>query len=333
VRIGKFAALGAAVIAAPALLAGSLLLARTPPPSSPHPGGSAYRATVRPTRSRSHAERAGREGTWLGVFERGTPAAGWPPIQNFITKVGVSPRLVLIYTGIGTPFPTQFGSQVCDHHANLLIQINPGIISLRAIADGAYDGWLRYYAIHARNLGCPVVIGFGHEMNGDWYTWGYKYQSPAQFVAAWRHVVTLFRRQHAANVTWLWTVSSGGSYTVLPSYWPGTAYVNWVGIDGYYYTRDATFWDVYGRYIVQIRKMTGRPILLSEVGIGQRAGQARTLPDLFAGIQRYRLLGLVWFDVDQSGSITSQDWRIEGHPAAIAAFRRGVKRMGTPNRI
>ncbi len=321
-RVGKFAALGTAIIAAPALLVGSLLLVHTTPP----PPRPAHSATIQPTRPPARAERAGRNGTWLGVFERGTPAAGWPPIQNFIAKVGVTPRLVLIYTGFGTPFPTQFGSQVCDHHADLLIQINPGSLSLRAIADGAYDRWLRYYAIRARHLGCPIVIGFGHEMNGGWYAWGHGNQAPAQFVAAWRHVVTVFRHQHAANVSWLWTVSDGGSYSALPSYWPGTAYVNWVGIDGYYY-RHTTFWQVFGRIIVQIRKITGRPILLSEAGIGQQAGQARTLPELFAGIHRYRLLGLVWFDVSQSGSIYSQDWRLEGHPFAMAAFRRGVRRM------
>ena len=39
-----------------------------------------------------------------------------------------------------------------------------------------------------------------------------------------------------------------------------------------------------------------------------------------------RTLGLVWFDHAQHNGIYHQDWRIEGHPAAEAAFRQDVRR-------
>ena len=45
-----------------------------------------------------------------------------------------------------------------------------------------------------RNFRHAVVIGFGHEMNAPWYSWGYRHVPAATFVAAWRHIVTLFRR-------------------------------------------------------------------------------------------------------------------------------------------
>ena len=44
-------------------------------------------------------------------------------------------------------------------------------------------------------------------MNGTWYSWGYRHTSPAVFVAAWRHIVTVFRAAGARNVTWLWTIN------------------------------------------------------------------------------------------------------------------------------
>jgi hypothetical protein len=66
-------------------------------------------------------------------------------------------------------------------------------------------------------------------------------------------------------------------------------------------------------------------VFLSEVGIGQVTGQAAGIPNLFAGIRKYHLLGLVWFDVTQHAGIYHQDWRLEGHPEAIAAFREGVQ--------
>jgi len=63
------------------------------------------------------------------------------------------------------------------------------------------DGYLRSYARHVRAFRYPVIIGFGHEMNGFWYPWGFGHVRPRTWIAAWRHVVTVFRRQGADNVT------------------------------------------------------------------------------------------------------------------------------------
>jgi hypothetical protein len=45
---------------------------------------------------------------------------------------------------------------------------------------------------------------------------------------------------------------------------------------------------------------------------------------LFNGIRAQHLLGSVWFDVDQHGGTTYQDWGLEGDQAAVAAFRQSV---------
>ena len=74
-----------------------------------------------------------------------------------------------------------------------------------------------------------------------------------------------------------------------------------------------------------IRRFTRKPILLSEVGIGPRAGQAAKIPGLFAGIRRDHLLGLVYFDVNQHQGLYHQNWRLDDNPAAVAAFRAGVR--------
>ena len=80
-------------------------------------------------------------------------------------------------------------------------------VSIAGIAAGRYDGYLSAYAEAVRAYRHPVILSFGHEMNGWWSTWGYTHTSPATFVAAWRHIVTLFRDLGAGNVTWLWTVN------------------------------------------------------------------------------------------------------------------------------
>ena len=81
-------------------------------------------------------------------------------------------------------------------------------MTLASIAAGGSDAYLRSYADAVAAFGHPVILSFGHEMNGTWYSWGDGHTSPATFVAAWRHIVRGVPRRGAANVTWLWTVNS-----------------------------------------------------------------------------------------------------------------------------
>jgi beta-mannanase len=244
-------------------------------------------------------------------------------IAGFAAATGTTPRLVLYYSGWYEPFQTAFARTAAKHGAEVLVQIQPFGVPLSKIAAGHYDQYLRSYARQVATFRQPVVIGFGHEMNGRWYPWGYGHESGQAFVAAWRHIVTIFNQQGAANVRWLWTVSSGVNRNLRP-YWPGSRYITWVGIDGYYYRPGQHFSRVFGHTIRQVRVLTKAPILLSEAAIAHLADQARTMPDLFAGIRRYHLLGLVWFDVSQRHGMVHLDWRLEGHPAALTAFRRGL---------
>ena len=269
----------------------------------------------------------------MGV--RGQDAPGsYQAIETFARAVARQPNIVMYFSGWGGQFEARFAGEAAAHGATPLVQINPAGISMDALAAGSGDRYLRSFARQVRAFGRPVIIGFGHEMNGSWYPWGYRHTSPATWVAAWRHVVSVFRQQGARNVTWLWTISSGSTDTsLLGRYWPGAQYVNWIGVNGYYYTTAKSFTQIFAPAIAAIRTFSHAPILLSEVGIGQVAGQAREIPDLFAGIRRYHLLGLVWYDVAQHAGLYHQDWQLEGHPAAVAAFRRGVAAMMASHRL
>lgn len=308
----------ALVVAAATAAAGAWLSLRhtAAPQPSPSPSPAATKTARAQPISRHPA------GPLIGVFTQGA-LTSWKPEQAFGTLVGARISLGLAYTKQGSGFPHRFAQAAWANGGEAVIQIQPNTQPLRAIAAGRYDLWIRTYASEVRAFGHPVVIGFAHEMNGGWYPWG---KQPGAFVAAWRHIVTLFRQQGATNVTWLWTPNSAGKNpSSLRRYWPGGKYVNWVGIDGYYYDPADRFRQIFGPSIRLIRKLTRAPILLSETAVGTLAGQARLIPDLCAGIRRYHLLGLIWFDVYQHDPPIHQDWRLEGHPAAIAALRRGLK--------
>jgi Glycosyl hydrolase family 26 len=264
------------------------------------------------------------QASYLGVYERGALQA-YQPVSRFARATGQQPNLVGYYSGWGEPFETSFAETVSRHGAITIVQWDPTLASVPKIVSGGYDSYLQSFARSVRTFGRQVVIGFGHEMNAYWYSWGYGHLPARTFAAAWRHIVTLFRHQGTSNVTWLWTLQADEPGTgPIASWWPGEKYVTWVGIDGYYYRPSETFISIFGKTIAEVRALTGLPILLSEVAVGPQAGQARKIPDLFEGMRHYGTLGLVWFDIAQHNGVYHQDWRVEDNPLAETAFRRGA---------
>jgi mannan endo-1,4-beta-mannosidase len=268
--------------------------------------------------------------SYLGVYSNQAPAS-YRGVTAFTSATGARPDVVMYYSGWFVPFPTAFATTVASNGAVPLVQMNPTKISVAGIAAGRYDGYLSAYAEAVRAYHHPVIMSFGHEMNGSWYSWGYGQTSPKTFVAAWRHIVTLFRVLGAGNVTWLWTVNivSHTEVGTIPSparWWPGRSYVNWVGIDGYYLEPNWQFAPLFGPTIASVRTVTQDPILIAETGATPTAGQPAKIADLFAGVRLYGLLGFVYFDATNS---RGQAFGLSS-PAAVTAFGKGASSFTRP---
>ncbi len=307
-------AIGTAIIAAVAITVTTGLDGRSPAAKSGDP------AAPKPVTL------ARRPAAYVGVYAPGVPHS-YAGVTTFAADTGVKPSVVVYYSGWFEAFQVGFATAAARHNAVPLVQIDPTGVSLAAIASGQYDAYLRSYASAVKAFGARVILSFGHEMNGTWYSWGYQQTSPVVFVAAWRHIVTTFRQQGADNVTWLWTVNVIDTAAGIPSpapWWPGSSYVNWVGIDGYYFKSAWTFASLFGPTITAVRMLTLQPIFVSETGAAPAAGKPAKITDLFAGIHAYGLLGFVWFNANQR-----RDWRLNS-PAAIAAFARGAKTFKRP---
>jgi mannan endo-1,4-beta-mannosidase len=280
----------------------------------------------------AHASLPPALASYLGTFEPGAPS-DYSAVASFARTVNRQPNLVGYYSGWTQPFDMASARMLQAHGAVPFVQIDPTATSIKGIANGTYDDYLRSYADSVRNFRHAVVIGFGHEMNASWYPWGYKRVPAATFVGAWRHIVMLFREEGAQNVTWLWTLQAVEPGTgPIASWWPGAQYVTWVGIDGFYYRPSDTFGSVFGKTITQVRTFTSKPVLLSEIAVGPAAGQFAKIQDLFHGMAKYKTLGLVWFDKTQHGSIFHQDWRLADSVQAPPSFRLGVRLELAPYR-
>ncbi len=104
--------------------------------------------------------------------------------------------------------------------------------SLAKGATGAYNG---HFATLARALVAAgqggSVIRIGWEFNGIWFPWSAKGHA-AQFIAYWRQIVTTMRSVPGANFRFEWNPTRGDlGAGPLSGYYPGNAYVDYVGLD------------------------------------------------------------------------------------------------------
>jgi hypothetical protein len=117
-----------------------------------------------------------------------------------------------------------------------------GGITVKDIASGALDAYIRQYAHDLKDFGDPVLIRlFGGEFNGSWWYGQSPRANPSltstDFVSAWRRVVDIFRQLGAANVSFAWIANTYPPAPVawvdpnIAAYYPGDNYVDWIGAD------------------------------------------------------------------------------------------------------
>jgi hypothetical protein len=306
----------------PTLAARTLLLAALIPATVA--AGYQHQATEQPTSravvasaTRSAAHVAGPQSAFvLGAVTNSLSA--------FDQAVKHKATLRIMFLRWGTPtLPVRTLTQTAALGAQTVIEIQPVHLNMAQIAAGSGDAWLETFAQEVAALGFPVTVSFGPEMNGQWYPWGFAHNKPADFVAAWQHIHNLLAGTTAGPaITWLWQPSAIHFSTPSPlPWWPGSAYVDEVGLDGYYVLPNDTFNVIFANTIKLVRSLTNKPILVGETAVGATTGhQVADLKDLFNGIRAYHLMGLVWFNIAQGGGKYHQDWRLQDHPAALRAF-------------
>ncbi|AKT52253.1 hypothetical protein ADJ73_14995 [Arsenicicoccus sp. oral taxon 190] len=220
-------------------------------------------------------------------------------------------------------------------------------------ASGRGDAVLRAKARDLRAYGRPVVLRPWAEMNADWVahqpTTGpakSRGGTPAEFKAAWRRAVTIFRQERATNVRWAFnpTTDTYAGTTDVRAIYPGDDVVDILGLDGYNWgtTRTAnlgwrSFHDVYATQYTRLVTLAPRkPVWICEISSADpaAAGVSRTTvtaprgqskatwwQDAFTRLRYgYRnVQAVVLFDVDKE-----RNWRVGSSPAATTGLRTAV---------
>jgi mannan endo-1,4-beta-mannosidase len=272
-----------------------------------------------------------RSGKFLGVEAPGG-SGSLAPVVRFAHSVGRRPNIIGQYVAWNTPFAAQSVARAWSYGALSYLAWEPFDVSVQSIAQGHSDAYITQFAKAIRTLNLPVALSFGHEMNGNWYPWGTNQTTPAEFVAAWRRVHDLFTRAGATNVIWVWNPND--IYPVpqvqLKPYYPGNAYVDWVGITGYVATTGPqTYADLYAPTITEIRSFTAKPFIVAETSVETSPGEVDSAQQLITRTvaDHADVLGLIWFDYDKNGV----DWRVESRPILRAAVARNLARLQLRN--
>ena len=147
-----------------------------------------------------------------------------------------------------------------------------GAIRWRDIANGAYDGAITTRADAVKALNVPVMVVFHHEPEDDLSVSG----TAADFAAAWRRVVTVFRNRGATNAVWVWNMMAYSfnptRAPALADYYPGDSYVDWIAADGYNWHGNTynpgpwrSFAQIFGDFY-NWGKARGKPLMVAEWG-------------------------------------------------------------------
>jgi hypothetical protein len=207
---------------------------------------------------------------------------------------------------------------------------------LSDVISGRYDAYIREFATKAKAWGHPFFLRFNWEMNGKWFPWdeGVNGNQSGEFVTAWRHVHDIFSEVGTTNATWVWCPNiewNGG--TPIASQYPGDAYVDWTGIDGYNRGTNPTNpegWKSFSQvYRSTYNSIVGsiapsKPMMIGEVASSEYGGsKAAWMKDMLARIptEYQKIKALLYFDKYDS----NMDWPLETSTSATTAFAEGIQ--------
>lgn len=138
---------------------------------------------------------------------------------------------------------------------------------LAAVGSGKYDNWIKGMANSYKNLNQDVFLRVGYEFDGAWNAY-----DPIPYIAAYRHLVDVFRAEGVTNVAFVWNsytpqadstdpLATGYRYggNTLMSWYPGDGYVDWFSFNDWRQGFDSSW------FMAQAAAH-GKPVLMGENG-------------------------------------------------------------------
>lgn len=267
-------------------------------------------------------------GAWVQPTGGATASNEESAVTTFEHLIGRRLAIDNLYTNWAAPMPLDAARWDLRH--GIIPMISWGGTQTSRIAEGADDAQIRARALQLRALHGPVMLRWFWEM--DTPANAAIAESPASFIAAWRHIYRIFAQVGATNVRWVWCPTGWGFGKGLAErFYPGSAYVDWIGADGYNWAPVRQVpWRTFAQIFAAFYKWgasTGKPLLIGEFGVLERApGQKAAW---FAQAERQLQMQLpairavVYFNSYRKNTTFNKyfDWKITTSKSSLTAFR------------
>lgn len=233
------------------------------------------------------------------------------------------------------PWLSEFGE---EEYADGKKPEDPDKNGMKEVAAGTYDNYIKEWALQAKEIGKPMFVRLGHEMNDGYrYAWGPQNNAPQDFIAAWQHVHGIFQKEGAHNVIWIW--SPHPAYT-FKEFYPGGDYVDYVGCGVLNYGTVApwskwwTFDEIFGKFYDSVAAYK-KPVMITEFGSlavgGNRAkwytGALENIP------KRYPLVkSILFFHYSKDNTTTQKtlNWYFKKDGPVTVAIKKEMEKWPGP---
>ena len=293
------------------------------PGAGPSPGehaGPAPTTTVDPRQAPVPPSHGAYFGAWVKpvLYTQPERIAAVTALQR---QIGRRFDIVHTYVRWLEPFPTSSDLAFMRQGSTLLLSW--GGADPRAIVAGTYDSWIRQRASAIKATRKRIFLEWLWEM--DRPNLRAKVHSPADFIAAWKHIRAIFEQQHVSNVAWVWCPTARGfARGDAAAFYPGNDQVDWVCADVYPGPGPyRSFADTAQAFLAWAAGHP-KPVMIGEYGAPQSYSAAQRAQWLRAAAQTVRqdqqVKALVYFDGDPAGRRAAGRYSLTNDLMAIRAF-------------
>lgn len=167
-------------------------------------------------------------GAWWGIAAN---PQSYAQVSHLEGEMGRQFDTVYDFHTVGDTLPTPGERQLVSQGRILHINLETTKYSWSQIASGDADARLTAQAQGVASLRQRVFINFDHEPDAAKKA---VRGTPANFVAAYRHVHQLFLNEGASNTVWIWVVTGWkNNFGALLSLYPGNDVVDWISWEAY----------------------------------------------------------------------------------------------------
>jgi hypothetical protein len=320
------------------------------PAATTKPTTTTTTTTVAPTTTAQAAAglkppKVPRTGAYFGAWRGPGPGRPTNPKANIKGAEQAIGRTYAIdhqYYQWGDKVPTEYQTWTVAQHRIPMVSVcachfSGDVVQWSRIAAGKEDPYLVSIARGFVALHSPAFFVFDAEPETNVGIRG----TAADYVAAFRHAVTVFRSQKATNVAFVWATTAfawqpgSGQTALVKSTYPGDTVVDWISEDPYNFFSHGIWHplsdEVAPWYAWARSKHATKPLMLSEWGSKEDPShpsrKAAWFRDALVALSTdYRAVhAVVYFDERKVERGTVNDWRIDTSALSLSAFAEIAK--------